>query len=245
VINGLLAAASGMEAQQAQLDAISNDLANVSTTGYQSERLGFRDLLYGTAGPAATGSSVVTGDGAVAQLAGRDRTNGSLQQTGRSLDVAIQGPGYIEVRRPDGTIGLTRDGALEVNGARQLTNAEGLPLVPAITLPSGVSADSLHIAANGTVTAGGRMLGRISLVDVPAPDGLIPAGDSQYTASAASGAIRPATGATVTQGALEASNVDVSSEMATMIQTQRAYEMDSKAIQMQDQMLQIANGVKK
>jgi flagellar basal-body rod protein FlgG len=188
---------------------------------------------------------VVTGDGAVAQLAGRDRTNGSLQQTGRSLDVAIQGPGYIEVRRPDGTIGLTRDGALEVNGARQLTNAEGLPLVPAITLPSGVSADSLHIAANGTVTAGGRMLGRISLVDVPAPDGLIPAGDSQYTASAASGAIRPATGATVTQGALEASNVDVSSEMATMIQTQRAYEMDSKAIQMQDQMLQIANGVKK
>jgi flagellar basal-body rod protein FlgG len=243
MIQGLFAAASGMEAQQTQLDAVSNDIANVSTPGYQSEILGFHDLLYTTAGP-ANATTQATGAGSAAEMFGRSQAQGAAQPTGRSLDVALQGEGYLEVRRPDGTIGLTRNGALELNANRQLTNQLGMPVQPPITIPAGVPEDEISFTPNGTVQAAGKAVGQLAIVTVPAPEQLLDAGDSTLTATAASGAIRPATGTTIEGGALEASNVDLSAEMGRMIDAQTSYSMDSRAIQMQDQMLQIANGIK-
>jgi flagellar basal-body rod protein FlgG len=243
MLEGLFTAAAGMEAQQVQLDAVANDLANVSTPGYQSEELGFHDLLYTTVGP-RNGTTQATGAGAAAAVVGRNRAQGSLQQTGRSLDVALQGDGYLEVRRPDGTIGLTRDGALQLDAGRQLVTAQGMVVMPPVKIPNGVPVDQLAISASGTLEWGGKTLGRLGLVTVPAPDRLLPAGDSTFTATAASGAIRAAGGLTVQQGYLENSNVDVATAMGEMIDAQRSYQMDSRAIQMQDQMLQIANQIK-
>ncbi len=242
MLNGLYAAASGMEAQQNQLDSVANDLANISTTGYQSVELGFHDLLYTSAGP-GNATLQPTGDGAASEYVGRNQQAGAVQETGRPLDVAIVGEGYLEVKRPDGTIGLTRNGALELDAKRQITDQQGDLLVPPVTIPSGVSLDQVTIHADGTVEAAGRSVGRIGLVTVPAPDKLLSAGNSQFTATAASGGLRAATGATLQQGALEASNVDVSQAMTSMIDAQTSYSMDSRAIQMQDQMLQIANQI--
>jgi flagellar basal-body rod protein FlgG len=241
MLEGLYSAASGMEAQQQQFDAISNDLANVDTPGYQSAIVGFHDLLYSNGGYAG---NVPTGAGAAARIVGRSQAEGPIQQTGRPLDVAIQGNGYIEVRRPDGTIGLTRNGSLELTAQRQLTNQQGMPLQPPITIPAGVPLSEVSIAADGTVTAAGRQVGKIQLVTVPSPDNLTPDGDSMFSANAASGGIVSATGATLQQGALEGSNVDMAKAMATLMTAQRTYAMDSSAIQDQDQMLQIANQIK-
>jgi flagellar basal-body rod protein FlgG len=240
MLGGLYAAASGMEAQQQQIDAISNDLANVSTNGYQSEIVGFHDLLYQSGG-ASSGSTVATGTGAAAQVVGRSQAQGALQNTGRPLDVAIVGPGFIQVRRPDGTIGLTRNGALQLTASGQLTDDQGLPLDPPITLPAGVKPDEVSIGPDGTVTAGGQKLGQIALVTVPAPDGLIADGAGVFSATAASGAIRPATGATLEQGSLEASNVNLATDMTEMVNAQHSYDMSSKAIQYQYQLMQMAN----
>ncbi len=241
MLEGLYSAASGMEAQQQQFDAISNDLSNVDTPGYQSTIVGFHDLLYSNGGYAG---NVPTGAGAAAQIVGRSQAQGPIQQTGRSLDVAIQGPGYLEVRRPDGTIGLTRNGALEMGAGGQLTNLEGMPLQPPITIPKGVDPSEVKIAADGTVSANGTRLGKIALVTVPSPDNLTPVGDSLFTANAASGAIRPATNATLQQGALEGSNVDMAQAMSQIVTAQRTYAMDSSAIQNENQMLQIADEIK-
>ncbi|HZU40182.1 MAG TPA: flagellar hook-basal body protein [Solirubrobacteraceae bacterium] len=242
MIDGLFAAAAGMEAQQTQLDAVANDLANVSTPGYQSEELGFHDLLYTTSGP-GNGTTQATGAGAAAEIVGRSQAAGQLVQTGRSLDVALQGEGYLEVRRPDGTIGLTRNGALELDASRRLTTQTGMLLEPPITIPSGVPLDKLAIAPDGSVQVAGRTIGQLSVVTVPAPDRLLSAGDSTFQVTAASGPLRKATGTTVEQGFLEQSNVDVATAMGQMIDAQRGYQMDSRAIQMQDQMMQIANQI--
>jgi flagellar basal-body rod protein FlgG len=244
MFNGLYAAASGMEAQQTQLNAVSNDLANIDTPGYQAEVLGFHDLLYTSPGP-QNATNFATGAGSSADVVGRDQALGQLQQTGRPLDVAVLGQGFLEVRRPDGTLGLTRNGTLELNANRQLTTSTGMLLVPPVTIPNGASTDKLTITANGNVEVSGRVAGRIGLVTVPAPNGLLDAGDSTFSASAASGAIRPARSATLQQGALEGSNVDMTTAMAEMIDAQRSYQMDSKAISMQDQMMQIANQIAK
>lgn len=241
MLEGLYSAASGMEAQQQQFDAISNDLANLDTPGYQGTVVGFHDLLYSNGGYAG---NVPTGAGAEAQIVGRDQEEGAIQQTGRPLDVAIQGNGYLEFSRPDGTIGLSRNGVLEMNGQGQLTNQEGNLLQPPITIPPGVQPSQVSIAANGTVSANGRQLGKIQLVNVPSPDNLTPVGDSMFTANAASGGIVPATGASLQQGALEGSNVDMAQDMSTLITAQQTYSMDSSAIQDQDQMLEIADEIK-
>jgi flagellar basal-body rod protein FlgG len=242
MIEGLFTAAAGMEAQQTQLDAVSNDLANVSTPGYQSELLGFHDLLYTTVGP-KNGTTQPTGAGAAANVVGRNQAQGAFQQTGRALDVALNGAGFLEVRRSDGSIGLTRNGSLELNAGRQLITAQGMLVQPPITIPNNVPADQVGIAPDGTVRYGGKTFGKLSLVNVPAPDQLLPAGDSTFTATTASGAIRAANGMTVQQGYLEGSNVDMATAMGEMIDAQRGYQMDSRAIQMQDQMLQIANSI--
>jgi flagellar basal-body rod protein FlgG len=245
MLDGLYAAASGMEAQQTRMDAIGNDVANISTTGYQAERVGFRDLLY-TSGGASSGTGLATGAGTAAAVVGRNQSQGEINPTGRPLDVAIQGEGYLQVRRPDGTTGLTRNGALQTDAQGRLTTSTGMLLEPPITIPAGVDASRITIGGDGTVTApGGRQLGRIALVTVPAPDQLLSAGDTTFTATAASGAIRAAAGSTLRQGALESSNVDLASSMSELIDAQQSYSMASKAIQFQDQMLEIANQVKR
>jgi flagellar basal-body rod protein FlgG len=241
VFEGLYSAASGMEAQQQQFDAISNDVANLDTPGYQSTIVGFHDLLYSNG---SYGSTVATGAGSAAQLFGHDQTEGAINQTGQPLDVAVQGGGFIEVRRFDGSIGLTRNGHLQLNAKRQLTTQEGMLLQPPITIPSGVPTDQVTIAADGTVAAAGKKVGKISLVAVPAANGLVADGDSVFSATAASGAIKAAEDTTLQQGALEASNVDLGEEMAEMSTAQKQYEMSSQAVQFQSQMLSIANQIK-
>jgi flagellar basal-body rod protein FlgG len=244
MLDGLYSAASGMAAQQEQLDALANDMSNMSTPGYQATRVGFHDLLYSSGG-VSSGSTVATGAGAAAQIVGRSQVQGSIQQTNQPLDVAIIGEGYIEVRRPDGTIGLTRNGVLQTDAQGRLTTNTGMLLAPPIKIPKGVAPGDVHIGRDGTVSAGARKLGKITLVTVPAPDQLLADGDSVFSATAASGAIRRATGATLQQGATEASNVDVADTMVGMIDAQQGYSMASRAIGFEDQMLQIANQIKR
>jgi flagellar basal-body rod protein FlgG len=241
MLEGLYSAASGMEAQQQQFDAISNDMANVDTPGYQSEIMGFHDLLYSNG---EYGSNVATGAGTQAELMGYDQSQGAIQQTGQPLDVALSGPGYLEVRQPNGTIGLTRNGTLQLNDKRQLTTQTGMLVQPPITIPAGVDPSQVSIASNGTVSVGKQTLGKLSLVDVPAPNGLVADGDSVFSATAASGAIRAAKGTSIQQGALEGSNVNMGDEMSNMMAAQQQYAMGSQAIQYQAQMLQIANEIK-
>jgi flagellar basal-body rod protein FlgG len=240
MLQGLYAAASGMAAQQNQLDAVSNDLANLDTPGYQAEQMGFSDLLYSSGG-VSSGSQVATGAGAQATVIGRDQAQGAIQSTGRPLDVAIQGDGYLQVRRPDGTIGLTRDGSLQLDDRGRLTDSAGDPLVPPITVPRDANDSDFTIASDGQVSSGQTKLGRIAVVTVPATSQLLPDGGSTFSATAASGAIRPAGGATLKQGALVGSNVDMASAMADMMNAQQSYDMDSQAVQYQSQMLQIAD----
>lgn len=245
MIEGLYTAAAGMAAQQEQLDAIANDIANSSTPGYQGTRVGFHDLLYTSGGTSATGSNVATGAGSAALMFGRSQLQGALQNTGQPLDVAVLGEGYIEVRRPDGTIGLTRNGTLQLDAQGRLETTTGMLLQPPIRIPTGVPEAQIKIAPDGTVSAGNRTFGRINLVTVPAPDKLLADGDSVFSATAASGAIQRAGGATLQQGALEASNVDEAAALTQMVDSQWGYQMSSKAVDMQDQMLQIANQLKK
>jgi flagellar basal-body rod protein FlgG len=245
MLQGLYAAASGMEAQQNQFNAIANDMANIDTPGYQATEVGFQDLLYSSAGSASGSPDIATGAGSQSAIVGRSFAQGAIQNTGRSLDVAIQGPGYLQVRRDDGTVGLTRNGTLQVNAQGEITNQDGNPLVPPLKLPKGTDADNIKIETNGQVISGSRTIGKLALVNVPAPNQLQPDGDSMFSVTAGSGATRPATGSSIQQGALEGSNVDVAQDMTTMINAQRSYQMASQAIQYQDQMLQIADQIKK
>ncbi|MBS1869786.1 MAG: flagellar hook-basal body protein [Actinobacteria bacterium] len=246
MLEGLYSAAAGMAAQQQRLDGVANDLANASTTGYKHVRVGFRDLLYSAQGSAA-GATVMAGAGATAGLIGRSQEQGALQTTGQPLDLAIQGPGFFEVKRPDGSLALTRDGSLRLDALGRLTTQDGDLLQPPIAVPRGTTPDELSVAADGTVRAGsGRALGRIGLVTVPAPDGLQSLGGNLFAASAQSGQpVAAGTGTTLHQGVLEGSNVDVGDAMVDMIDAQRSFQLASKAIQMQDQMLEIANQVKR
>lgn len=245
MLEGLYSAAAGMAAQQSRIDGISNDLANTGTTGYKHVRMGFRDLLYNAQGSGA-GATVMAGSGAAAAIIGRSQEQGAPQDTGQPLDVAIQGSGYLEVKRADGSTALTRDGSLRLDSTGRLTTSDGLVVQPEIKVPAGTSADQLSIASDGTVRVGNKPpLGKIRLVDVPSPDGLQATGGNLFNATAASGAVQPAAGTTLRQGALEGSNVDVGDAMVDMIDAQRSFQMASKAIQMQDQMLSVANGVKK
>ena len=213
MLEGLYSAASGMEAQQQQFNAISNDMANLDTPGYQSTVVGFHDLLYSNG---AYGSTVPTGAGAAASIVGRDQSQGAIQTTDRPLDVAIQGPGYLQVRRNDGSIGLTRNGRLEVNARVEITNQDGNPLVPAAEQGTGRRQHQDRARRPGQPPeAHDRQ--DLALVNVPAPDQLSADGDSMFSVTAASGATRPATGSTIQQGALEGSNVDVAEDMTTMI----------------------------
>jgi flagellar basal-body rod protein FlgG len=241
VLEGLYSAAAGMAAQQQRIDAVSNDVANVSTAGYKKTRLAFRDLAYAAQ---ATGNGVRAGAGAATALASRSQAPGAIEETGQPFDVAIVGDGYLQVRRSDGQVGLTRQGALRLNTDRELVTAAGDRLQPRIRVPADVAPSDVSIGPDGTVTAAGRTLGRITLREVPAPAGLLDVGASVSVPTRASGALR-ASGAQLQQGALERSNVDMGDSMTELMEAQRAYSMASKALQTQDQLMEIANGVKR
>jgi flagellar basal-body rod protein FlgG len=244
MLEGLRTAAAGMAAQQQKLDAVANDLANANTAGYKQVRVGFTDLLYQQAGrPAAGGVAIGTGARAVA--AGRNFEQGPLQQTGVPTDVAIEGEGFLTVKLADGRTALTRNGDLHVDARGRLTGNAGI-VQPQITIPKGVDDSRISIAKDGTVLAAGRRVGRIELVTVRNPQGLQSVGDSAFVTTAASGNAVAAPAATaLTQGVLEGSNTDTAQAMVDMINAQRTYQLTSKAIETADQMMEIANQVKR
>lgn len=255
MINSLWISKTGMQAQQTQLDVISNNMANVSTNGFKRASAVFEDLMYQNlrqVGAADTGQNnlptgLQIGLGVRTVATSRQFSQGSLQQSGNPLDLAINGQGFLQVALPDGTTGYTRDGSLQVDAQGRLVTASGLAVVGDITVPA--EAQSVTIGKDGVVTATlpgnatPQPLGSLELANFINPAGLEPRGQNLYTETVASG--NPSTGApgtaglgTLMQGYVETSNVNVVQELVTMIQTQRAYEMNSKAIQTSDQMLQ-------
>jgi flagellar basal-body rod protein FlgG len=236
--DGIYAAAAGMAAQQTRLDAIANDLANTDTPGYKSQRIGFKDLVYGSE------DGVSVGSGAAAVDAGRSMTQGTLNDSSDPLSVGLDGPGFLQIRRADGSTGLTRDGSLQLDAAGSLVTTNGEQLIPPIKAPTGTQPADITISTAGAVSVAGRTIGQISVVDVPAPGGLLSLGGSTYRATAASGVPTAARGTTIRQGQLEASDVDAASTMTAMMDAQQSYSLASRAVNMQDQLLQIANQIK-
>jgi flagellar basal-body rod protein FlgG len=255
MINSLWISKTGMQAQQTQLDVISNNMANVSTNGFKRASAVFEDLMYQNlrqVGAADTEQNnlptgLQIGLGVRTVATSRQFSQGSLQQSGNQLDIAVNGQGFLQVALPDGTTGYTRDGSLQVDSQGRLVTASGLAIAGDITVPA--EAQSVTVGSDGVVTAKlpgnatPQQLGNIELASFINPAGLEPKGQNLYTETVASG--NPVTGApgtaglgTLMQGYVETSNVNVVQELVTMIQTQRAYEMNSKAIQTSDQMLQ-------
>jgi len=251
----LWVAKTGLEAQQMRMSVISNNLANVNTNGFKRDRAVFEDLLYQNVRQAGALSSQCTrlSTGLLLFLVVRTaatekiQTLGNIVQTNNSLDVAIQGRGFLQVLRPDGNIAYSRDGAMKMDETGQLVTSSGYVIQPAITLPS--NATTLTIGSDGVVSAlvpgstTPTQVGSIQLADFINPTGLQAVGENLFLETASSGS--PSTGTpglnglgTVIQGALETSNVNVVEELVNMIETQRAYEMNSKAIQTTDRMLQ-------
>jgi len=254
MIRSLWIARTGLDAQQTQLDVISNNLANVSTNGFKRARAVFEDLLYqNMRQPGAqtsqqtqvpTGLQLGTGVRPVATA--RIFTQGNLQKTDNTLDVAINGNGFFQVLLPDGTTGYTRDGSFHKDNQGQIVTSEGYPLQPNITVPA--DAQSVSIGNDGTVTVtqpgspAATEIGAIQLATFVNNGGLLSIGQNLYLETAASGAPTPnAPGGNgagiVVQGYVETSNVNVAEELVTMIQTQRAYELNSKVISTSDSML--------
>lgn len=246
---------TGVQAQDAKLQAIANNLANVNTVGFKRDRVVFEDLFYqvdqqpGTqrADNTLSPSGVQLGNGT--HMVGTQKvfTTGSLQTTSQPLDVAITGNGFLQVRRPNGESGYTRAGQLSVDANGILINAHGLPLVPQITVP--VNATSITIGENGMVSATvagsatATELGQLTLTSFVNPTGLLALGENLFQETAASGTPtegRPGEGALgkLKQGALEGSNVQVVEEMVDMIAAQRTYEMNTKVLSAADNMLQ-------
>jgi flagellar basal-body rod protein FlgG len=239
MLEGLYSAAAGMQAQQQRMDSVANDLANANTNGYKKSRVAFRDLLY-----VRDASGNVQSAGAAATTIGRGFDQGALKETGNKLDLAIESGGFLQVRRADGTTALTRDGSLKLDPRGRLTTQQGDLVQPAVTVPAGTQEADLQIGADGTITANNRQVGRIQVVSVRSPQALQSVGDNLFRPTAASGAPAALATGRLTQGSVEASNVDVADSMTEMMDAQRSFQLASKAVQMQDQMLQIANQVK-
>ncbi|BBO21421.1 MAG: flagellar basal-body rod protein FlgG [Burkholderiales bacterium] len=254
MIRSLWIARTGLDAQQTQLDVTSNNLANVSTNGFKRARAVFEDLLYQTLRQPGASSSAQTQIPAGLQLGTGVRpvsterifTQGNLTQTGNTLDVAIQGEGFFQIQLPDGTTAYTRDGAFQKDSQGQVVTANGYPLSPAITLPS--NAISVTIGTDGVVTVlqtGSPtpvQVGQIQLASFVNNGGLQSMGQNLFLETASSGTATPNTPGTngvgiLNQHYVETSNVNVVEELVNMIVTQRAYEINSRAIQTSDQML--------
>ena len=258
MMRALYTAASGMNAQQANIDNVAHNLANVNTTGFKKGRMEFEDLVYqqlkapgsatSTEGEAPVGLDAGLGSRVVATA--RNFSSGNLRKTDGPLDLAIEGQGFLQVSLPGGETGYTRAGTLKQNGEGQIVTSEGYPLEPAITIPKDVR--SLTISKDGIVTAnldgGNQQLGTIELANFQNPAGLTPRGGNLFEASDASG--DPITGmpgseglGTIAQYFVEDSNVSVVEEMVNMILGQRAYEASSKVIRAADEMLQQVNSL--
>lgn len=254
----LQVARTGLDAQNTKMRVIANNLANVNTTGFKRDRADFATLAYqNVVTPGAPSdaqnrfaSGLQLGTGVKLSGIGKINTQGTLQNSDNALDMAIEGSGYFQIERPDGSTGYTRAGNFNLTAEGNLVTSDGQPLVPAIQVPQG--ATSLTIGNNGTVSAtlAGQTevseLGQIELANFTNPAGLLSVGNNILIETAASGA--PQVGqagaeglGTIRQGALEQSNVNIVEELVNMIETQRAYEVNSKMISATDEMLQFVN----
>ena len=251
-------AKTGLEAQQTRMAVTSNNLANVNTTGFKRSRAVFEDLLYQNNGQAGAQSSedtqlnsgLMVGTGVRVVATEKIFNQGNVVQTGNSLDMAIQGRGFFQILTPDGALGYTRDGTFQVNADGEMVTAKGYVLQPGITIPE--DAMSITISNDGIVSVlqpgnpTPAEVGTIQLADFVNPAGLQPVGQNLFLETGSSGS--PQTGTpgvdgvgTLSQGSLETSNVNTVEELVNMIETQRAYEMNSKAIATAEQMLEFAN----
>lgn len=258
-MNGALwTAKTGLDAQQTRMQVISNNLANTNTTGFKRDRAVFQDLLYQTVRQPGAQSSqdtqlpsgLSTGTGVRVVSTEKLFSQGNLSQTDDPLDLAVQGRGFFEVLTPDGSLAYTRDGSFQMDAQGQMVTATGYVLQPGITIPE--NANGVTIGQDGTVTAtlpgtaAPTQLGVIGLTDFVNPAGLQAKGGNLYQETASSGAPTQGTAGigglgTLIQGAVETSNVNVVEELVSMIETQRAYEISSKAISTTDGMLQYIN----
>ncbi len=262
MIRALWTAASGMQAQQKNIDVVAHNLANVNTTGFKRSRADFQDLIYqnlkSTGAPATNATQVPTGIqiGLGTRLAAVTKifSPGDFTQTGNELDIAIEGDGFFQIQQPDGTTGYSRAGAFKRDSTGRVVTPEGNPLLPEIVIPN--NATKINIGSDGTVSvqqAGQNApttVGNIQLATFSNPSGLSAQGKNIYLPSDASGTATTGTpgleglGA-IAQGLLEMSNVNVAEEMVNMIVGQRAYEINSKAVQASDEMLQTANNLRR
>ncbi|MBD9481047.1 flagellar basal-body rod protein FlgG [Pseudoxanthomonas sp. PXM02] len=254
----LWVAKTGLDAQQMRMSVVSNNLANTNTTGFKRDRASFEDLLYqqvrqpggSTSSQTQLPSGLQLGTGVRVVSTSKDFQQGNPQQTGRSLDVMVNGRGFFEVLLPDGSPAYTRDGSFQINSQGELVTNSGYPVQPGIQVPEG--AQSLTIGNDGTVsvTMAGQAqaleIGSLTLTDFVNPSGLQAKGENLYVETTASGPAQNGTPGlnglgNVVQGSLEGSNVNVVEELVSMIETQRAYEMNAKAISTTDSMLGYLN----
>jgi len=262
MLTALWTAGTGMYAQQLNVDNIANNLANVNTVGYKRSRVDFQDLLYQTlrlaGAPSAAGTQIPTGIeigyGVRPVATQKIFSQGDFQQTENPLDLVIEGEGFFQISLPDGTVAYTRAGAFKTDGDGRIVTSDGFPLEPAITIPA--EATDIIIGTDGTVSVKlpgsptPQTVGQIELAKFLNPAGLQPIGRNLYLETEASGS--PILGTpgqdgfgTIAQGFLEMSNVRVVEEMVNLIVGQRAYEVNSKAVQTADEMLQIANNMRR
>jgi flagellar basal-body rod protein FlgG len=251
----LWAAKTGLDAQNTRMAVISNNLANVNTTGFKAGRAAFQDLMYQNVRQVGSQSTQNTqystgltlGTGVRIVATEKDYTQGAVNQTNNALDVAVNGRGFLQITQPDGTIAYTRDGEFTLDNQGNVVTSAGQPLLPAINIPAGTQ--SVSIGTDGTVTAvsasnpKGTTIGQIQLADFINEEGLQPVGNNLLVESASSGAPQVGTAGTnglgtLQQNTLETSNVNSVTELVNMIECQRSYEMNSKAISTTDQMLQ-------
>lgn len=262
MIRGLYTAATGMNAQQTNIDVISNNIANVNTTGFKKDRAEFQDLMYeslnfsagATTADTTNPTGIDVGLGVRVEGVLKTFSQGNLRETGNKLDVAIEGDGFFKITLPNGETGYTRNGAFKIDSEGSIVNGQGYTLDPEIVIPSDLT--NLSIGSDGTVsgtnTTTGEVteLGQITLVDFVNPAGLAPKGENIYLATEISGdAVEGTAGldgmGNIRQGMLEMSNVALVNEMVNLITAQRAYEANSKSIQTTDTMLQTVNQLKR
>jgi flagellar basal-body rod protein FlgG len=246
---------SGMEAQQTQLDVVSHNLANVATNGFKRSHAIFEDLIYQNMRQSGANTTEQTqlptglqvGLGVRPVATSRIYSQGNLQQTTNNLDLAIKGNGFFQIQQPDGTTAYTRDGSFQLDANGQMVTNNGYTLLPGITIPP--NAQSISIGQDGTVSVlvpgnvAPQTVGQVQLANFINPAGLDPKGQNLFTETASSGSANSgapnANGlGAVQQGFVETSNVNVVEELVSMIQTQRAYELNSKAVKTSDEMLQ-------
>ena len=254
MIRSLWIAKTGLDTQQTNLDVISHNLSNVSTNGYKRQRAVFEDLLYQTLRQPGAQSSQQTqipsglqlGTGARTIATERIFTQGSLQRTDNALDIAINGGGFFQIQMPDGSLAYTRDGAFQKDSTGQIVTSNGYPLSPPITIPA--DAVSVTVSRDGIVSVLQQgqttpaQVGNIQLANFVNVGGLQSVGENLYVETASSGAPTPNTPGTngtglLNQGMVETSNVNVAEELVSMIQAQRAFELNSRAVSTSDQML--------